>query len=179
MKYLNKYKLFEKLNYKINYESILDQLTTDYDYGEGEIINIIDFKEKIDRFVNKIQSMFDGDLIRVYRNQYVDDDWISKVINQEILSLGGFWSYRRESANSWDAPPGSHMKKEVIITSDIDVKYINWEDTIILYLIFNEEDIEAEISMFSGVVFTLIEIDEIKNNNIIESHVINKPGYII
>jgi hypothetical protein len=178
MKYLNNYKIFEKFNIDLDYRDIYRELIEDYELDVPDINYLI---EKSTEFISKIQSLMVGDTIQVYRHMYVSFDWIESVLNNETYKLGNSWAYNKDIAYSWDS--SGDTEAEILLTAEIDIKYIDWSNTIILYFIFGRSESESELSLRYSTKFKLISLERLSSDStynkkdISKKHDINKDGY--
>tara|TARA_R110000772_G_scaffold5341_4_gene19175 strand:- start:881 stop:1396 length:516 start_codon:yes stop_codon:yes gene_type:complete len=169
MKYL---KLFER--YKADYQDLYDINHNPQDYKDG-----IDTMEEMgEKFINKIQSLINGETMIVYREMsvYGGGKWIDTILNGDNKSLGNFWAYDKEIAHSWE---GYDVNKptNVLLTSEINTKDIDWYNTMELFFIFGGNEMESELSLRHDTDFKLLTIEEIKDNKIIRTYTINKSGF--
>lgn len=127
-----------------------------YGYLESTKDNLYD---KIDYNTNKI---------KIYRAITVDDNWIDH-IKKQGKRLGIYWSWDIDGAEThWGDPK---KKKEALIESEIDEKYVDWIETFRLNIhpSYNEE---REIRLFKNTPIKInsikidgdeIDIEEIRN----------------
>jgi hypothetical protein len=141
-----------KVEYKNEKQKIINSI--DYlalqKFIKNELSNRIDLdviKKETRKFIDKIFSFKNSDnTIFIYRNMYVDSDYLNKLLNGEEVKLGHYWSYDKDKAESWDVADTLN-KKRIIICAKVDFNKIDWEHTIYLYYTFGGEETESELAL--------------------------------
>jgi len=116
-------------------------------------------KKKIDFYKREIIK---NGKIKLYREMTVDDLFFDNLLKRNPR-LGIYWSYSPEKAYSyWGFRDDPYI---IMIESEIDEKYVNWEDTLVANLkpVLGEK--EAEIRLFKR---TPIKIKKIIIKEVLE-----------
>lgn len=140
--------------YKISKQNFYDILNCSDMF---EFLNKILKIKTIKNILSRIKS---DNTITIYRAMSVDEDWFTKLKNKQIKRLGIYWSWFR-------GEPVYAEEKEFLIelVCDIDEKYINWPQTIIQNVFY--DDTENEITLFKNTPIKLTKIlyQNFRNDN--------------
>ena len=105
------------------------------------------------------------EFITLYRAIEVDDNYL-EYLSKQGKHLGIYWTYDKEQAYShW----GSGKKNEIIFTAIVNIKSINLDTSIFLYL--DEFYNEKEIRLFKGTPLNITNIE--LNGEFIDVSVLN------
>lgn len=124
-------------------------------------------KPIIKKIISKIKN--DG-TITINRSISVDENWFDQLKNNKIKRLGIYWS--------WDEGQsiyGENKNYEVELIGDIEEKYINWSQTILQNIMY--EDTENEITLFKNTPIKLNKINYRKKTS--DSYLELNPKYFI
>lgn len=181
MRYLRNYKLFETNKYideerNINYQHIFDYINDNFDYYEDLTIDYI--INESGKFIQKIESLYNqNNTINVYRHMNVDESWVEELLDNKIDNLGYSWAYNKSKAHSWDSR--FNKSTNVLLTSEVDVKYIDWYGTLELYFIFSGSESESELSLHKESKLDLkhLEIVNKEGRELIKKYDIDLPPF--
>lgn len=169
-KFLNDFKKQESDFIRNELENYISDNDLD-DNNESEIEDSTEFNEYIedilkDNFIEFKETIYDiiddnTDKIKIYRSIRVDDNWLNHLKTQG-KRLGIYWSWDYDGAEShWG---DFNKKNEVVIESEINEKYINWEETIYQNIHPNYQE-EKEIRLFKNTPIIIKSIQFNDNSN--------------
>jgi len=160
-------KLFENFSSGVDIEAAVDDFMSQYpnkfDYENWE-----DAYEKVEKLsdveffawlkpyllkaakdlVDKLYELSVNNKLRIFRKILVKEDWYKKFLNCEIDDIGKYWAFTINKAISHH---GNDNEINLIVESEIDLKDINWNNTIVLHLIFEGKYSESEVCIKENV----------------------------
>lgn len=149
-------------NFKSTYEDALDDNITD-----EEIINSKEFKhfvykqleENLSEAITQIEEKIQNGKLILFRQMEVTQEWLEN-LSYNGKHLGIYWTYDKEAA---DAYWGKNKPFTIIISIEIDEKYINWKETLALNM-NPTYSTEKEIRLFKNTPIKINSIERVKGS---------------
>jgi len=140
----------EAMAYAYKYENNIE--------GEdSEIVETEDFKKwmeyelenRFNEIKFKLENLSKNGLIKIWREMTVKDNWFEH-LQKQGNRLGIYWSYDKNAAEPHWGYNNEEKTIDVLIESSVNVKYINWLDTIKAHMMISTGDEEKEIRLFKN-----------------------------
>ena len=153
----------EILRFLEAYQSMGNALSLDL--SNDDIIKSPEFKlfvkqelsNYLNQAINRISDKIIDGKIAIYREINVDQEWLENLLYQG-KHLGVYWSWEKGNADSYW---GKNKQYTILISSEIDERYINWEETLYANMspTYYEEE---EIKLFKNTPIKINSIEQVK-----------------
>lgn len=128
--------------------------------GETEDQKNDQFIKRVNLVYNKLFNSITNGKIKIYREMKVENDYIDH-LEKQGKHLGVYWTLDKSSVGTY-FDSGYEFTKDtikIIIESEIQEKYINWDITIKMNIDLTVGNKENEIRLFKGTPLKIISIE--------------------
>ena len=154
LQYLNEEPIITKEEFDPNDEEDIQEIAETEEFKnwfEYELeYRFENLKDKFDELTDE------NDNIKLYRAMSVSSDYLDKLKNNQVKRIGEYWAFNPDKAEAhW---MDAKMKDEIIIESEINEKYIDWENTFRLNLEHENFNDEEEIRLYKNTPLKILNL---------------------